>query len=563
LRRFSSENSLNQRVRTFGTVVLQAPGRYLYVQDGADSVFALAEQTDLLHPGDRVEVVGFPGNEGRRFLLREAAYRRISAGPEPSAIQLPVVHSVNFGMEGLLARAEGTVLNILRKDGESRLLVRSGDSTFEASLDPAAGTAGTRELELEAGSQIAVTGVYEIQSDESGKARSYLLRLRSWNDVAVIARPPWWTLARLGWALLAVLAISVMAVIWGVLISRKNALLKQAQGALQTAHDKLELRVEERTHELREQVVAKERARAELAQAQERLILTSRQAGMAEVATGVLHNVGNVLNSVNVSAALLGERLRGCRVESVTKAAALLRQPPDQLAGFLVNDPKGQALPGYLEKLGDVLAQDKKDMQTEVESLTKNVDHIKVIVAMQQSYAKIGGVLEDLDPRDLAEDALQINSGSLERHGVQLVRDYQTTQRVMVDRHKVLQILVNLVTNAVHALKGHPGAKTLKLSLAPAGPGRVHLSVADNGVGIAPENLSQIFSQGFTTRRDGHGFGLHSGANAAKELGGSLSVESAGLGQGAIFTLELPIANGVHKHHVSADGNGNGHSLAE
>jgi signal transduction histidine kinase len=75
-----------------------------------------------------------------------------------------------------------------------------------------------------------------------------------------------------------------------------------------------------------------------------------------------------------------------------------------------------------------------------------------------------------------------------------------------------------------------------------SGEGRVRVSVIDNGVGIPAENLTRIFNQGFTTRKDGHGFGLHSGALAARELGGSLHVHSDGAGQGASFTLELPLA---------------------
>ena len=542
LRRFSLENSLTQRVRTSGTVVMHVPGRYLYVQDGNDSVFALSQQTNALQPGDRVEVVGFPGNRGQRFLLREAVYRRISSGTEPTPMVLPSVHTVNLDLEGILATAEGTVLNLVEKDGQSRVLVQSGDSTFEASLDLADGDRLDEEQALRIGSRVAVTGVYEVQNDESGKSRAFLLRLRTWGDVRVLALPPWWTLARLGWALFAVIAVSLIALSWGALISRKNALLRHAQAELQSANDRLEQRVEERTSELREQVAAKERARTELARAQERLILTSRQAGMAEVATGVLHNVGNVLNSVNVSAALLAERLRNCRVESVGKTAALLQQEPERLAQFLTDDPRGKTLPGYLEKLNGVLARDKKEMLDEVESLTKNIDHIKVIVAMQQSYAKVGGVLEDVDPRELIEDAIQINAASLERHKIQVVREFGAAPAVSVDRHKVLQILVNLISNAKHALREKNSGALLTIGIQPAGLRRVRLTVADNGMGIAPENLSRIFSQGFTTRKDGHGFGLHSGANAARELGGALSVKSDGVGCGATFVLELPAA---------------------
>src|SRR5262249_15268748 len=187
--------------------------------------------------------------------------------------------------------------------------IRTKDSAFEVSLDSNAKTAA-KELEtLEVGSKLAVTGVYEVQSDEYGKPRRFVLHLRSWDDVKVLQRPPWWTFARLLWVLLGVMVVFLIALVWGILISRKNALLWQTQADLKSANDKLEIRVGERTQELREQVEAKERARAELARMQEDLMLTSRRAGMAEVATGVLHNVGNVLNSVNVSAALLSERL--------------------------------------------------------------------------------------------------------------------------------------------------------------------------------------------------------------------------------------------------------------
>jgi signal transduction histidine kinase len=165
---------------------------------------------------------------------------------------------------------------------------------------------------------------------------------------------------------------------------------------------------------------------------------------------------------------------------------------------------------------------------------------------MQQSHAKAGGVLEELDPKDLAEDAIQINLIALDRHGIKLARDYQPVPNVVVDRHKVLQILINLVNNAKHALDVKPADRTMTLAVSAAGPDRVRISVRDNGMGIAPENLNSIFLQGFTTRKDGHGFGLHSGANAARELGGSLSVQSDGTGRGATFILELPTVNLAH-----------------
>lgn len=286
-------------------------------------------------------------------------------------------------------------------------------------------------------------------------------------------------------------------------------------------------------------------AEAKLLAVHRQLLEASRQAGMAEVATNVLHNVGNVLNSVNISASLLSQRLRQSRIEYVAKAATLLSQPPQQLARFLTEDSKGKSLPGYLGQLAEALTQEKSDMENEVDSLVKNIEHIKNIVAMQQSLAKPGGVVEEVEPKELVEDAVQINVAALERYGIRLIRDYQPAPRIMVDRHKVLQILVNLVSNAGNALDNTVSDKTLVLSVSAPDPEHVRIQVRDNGAGIAAENLCRVFSQGFTTRKNGHGFGLHSGANAAKELGGSLWAESGGLGKGATFTLELPRNGGA------------------
>ena len=546
LRRFNSRNALNQRVHTIGTVVLHVPGSHLYVQDGVDSVLALSQQPAPLQPGDRVEVVGFPGNEGRRFLLREAVYRRISTGPEPAPVRLSNVHSVNPDLEGRLAEAEGLLLNTVYKEGEARLLIQTKDSTFEASLNSTTNENAEALKALQVGSRLAVSGVYQVQMDEYGKPRSFLLRERSCNDVKILHYPPWWTLARLLWVLVAVLVVSVVALYWGVLLSRKNTLLRQAQAELQTANDNLELRVQERTRELQEQVVAKERARADLADAQKRLILASRQAGMAEVATGVLHNVGNVLNSVNVSVTLVTEKISHSASANLEKVTALLHEHENDLDHFLKQDPKGAKLLGYVDALNTHLAAEKGQVVSELESLARNVEHIKEIVAMQQTYAQTSGVLELLEPTELIEDALKIHAAAYQRHAVEVVREFAPVPSITVDRHKTLQILTNLLHNAKYACAARTeGGRQVTVRLAPAAAGRVKIEVADNGMGISPENLKRLFTFGFTTRKDGHGFGLHGGALAAREMGGSLTVRSEGEGKGATFVLELPAKTGA------------------
>jgi PAS domain S-box-containing protein len=288
-------------------------------------------------------------------------------------------------------------------------------------------------------------------------------------------------------------------------------------------------------------ITPRKQTEAELANMHRQLLEVSRQAGMAEVATSVLHNVGNVLNSVNVSTSLIADRVRASKAANLGKAAALLRAHEGDLPEFLTHDPKGRQLPGYLGSLADHLTGEQEETLKEVKSLSGYIDHIKEIITMQQSYARVVGVVESLPVVDLVEDALRLNAGAMERHQVKVVREYLKVPPILVDKHKVLQILVNLIRNAKYALddRGHTD-KRMVLQVGLNGNDTVKISVSDNGIGIPPENLTRIFEHGFTTRKEGHGFGLHNGALVARELGGALRAHSDGPGKGATFILELP-----------------------
>jgi PAS domain S-box-containing protein len=274
-----------------------------------------------------------------------------------------------------------------------------------------------------------------------------------------------------------------------------------------------------------------------------RLLESSRLAGMAEVATGVLHNVGNVLNSVNVSSTLICNQVRNSRTSRLRDVILLLNKNSSNLVDFLTNDPKGKIVPSYLSNLSERLADEQQDLLRELELLVKNIEHIKEIVAMQQNYARVSGIIESLSVRNLMEDALQMHTAALARHGILVVREYQEVPVISVDKHKILQILVNLIRNAKYAMDSAARRdKRLTVSIQLTEANSVQIAVADNGIGISRENLTRIFSHGFTTKREGHGFGLHSGALAAREMGGSLYARSDGPGQGATFFLELPLS---------------------
>jgi signal transduction histidine kinase len=354
-----------------------------------------------------------------------------------------------------------------------------------------------------------------------------------WNDTGATFRftvqphfyQTWWFILL---CIVAILAVAGAGYRWRV-------------GRLKHLADALSEQVADRTRDL-------ELANKQILEAQDTLVTTARQAGMAEIANNVLHNVGNVLNSVNVSAELIGSKLRDSKSAGLGKAVNLMNEHAADLGTFITADERGKALPGYLNKLVATLAQEKQAVANELDSLTKSIDHIKEIVATQQSYSGVTSVIEPVQVKDLLEDALRMNAGSITHHQIRIVKEYADVPRVPLDKHLMLQILINLIGNAKHALNGgsqQPHQIKLKLDIAETADGpRLRIRIEDNGEGIAPENLTRLFAHGFTTRKNGHGFGLHSCALAVKEMKGSITAFSDGLGRGAAFVLELPI-NGI------------------
>lgn len=314
----------------------------------------------------------------------------------------------------------------------------------------------------------------------------------------------------------------------GSRLARSYSEINRMNQALQFSNEKLEERVESRTLQLRE--------------AQSELIATARQAGMAEIATNVLHNVGNVLNSVNISADLLSRKLRSSKTAGLSKVVQMMKDNKDELGHFIDHDEKGKMLPAYLSQLSEAIANEQQSMRDELVQLTASVDHIKEIVATQQSYAGAAKLEEPLNINVLLEDALRMNAGALTRHQVAVVREFEHVPLIMGDKHRLLLILINLISNAKQAMSDLPGrSRQITLQVKVVAASTLQISVKDDGEGILPENMSRLFTHGFTTRKDGHGFGLHSCALAAVEMKGRLTAHSDGLGCGATFTLELPL----------------------
>jgi signal transduction histidine kinase len=297
-------------------------------------------------------------------------------------------------------------------------------------------------------------------------------------------------------------------------------------------YENLEQRVQARTRELQ--------------QMQAQLVTTARRAGMAEIANNVLHNVGNVLNSINVSANVVRRTIGESRAQGLARAVQLMNEHEADLGRFISEDTRGKNLLPYLNELVAALQAERNETLEDLQRLVQSVDHISYVVATQQSHAGPSSVLETAQPQELLEEALRLSEQPLAQYEVTVVRHYEPVAATLLDKPRLLQILVNLIRNAAQAMESVPEASrllTLATLLVPVDGGqRLRITVQDSGEGIAAENLTRVFAHGFTTRSDGHGFGLHSSALAAMEMGAKLGVHSDGPGRGAVFTLEIPMA---------------------
>ena len=346
----------------------------------------------------------------------------------------------------------------------------------------------------------------------------------------VASAPFWRTFEHAGWVIFEDVFL-IASCLQGV---KEMHNIAERQALLEESHRTVEQKVDERTRELKD--------------AQQRLIDAARGAGMADIATSVLHNVGNVLNSLNVSVSVASGKIQQSPVGDLTKAVAMIDAHKGDIGEFLSTDQRGKHLPGFLTTVAQVMADEQAFLLLdEMSSLSRNVEHIKQIVNVQQAYAKLGGGKETISEVSITEaiqDAIQVSLASGNTTPIDIVREIADVT-IPTDKHALLQILINVIRNAKHSVMANPQGErrvTIKAATCLHEDREIlRVQVIDNGAGIDPANLQRIFNHGFTTKKDGHGFGLHSSANAAKQMQGSLTATSAGPKQGATFTLDLPM----------------------
>jgi sensor domain CHASE-containing protein len=284
-----------------------------------------------------------------------------------------------------------------------------------------------------------------------------------------------------------------------------------------------------------------------LATSRAELMESARLGGRAEVATSVLHNVGNVLNSVTVSAAGLQKGLSGGALAELERLEPLLASHSADLAAWMQSDPRGKHLPGYLAALAAQARTERAALAAEASTLDEGLQHVSVLVRAQEQHAGATGPAERLDLPGQVESALRLSDDAQAGPPIEVRREFEAVPPVHLPRHRLLEILVNLLRNARESLHAAPdGARRLVVRVV-NGSGLVRIEVCDNGVGIAPENLARVFQPRYSTKAGGQGLGLHASANAARELGGSLSAHSEGPGRGATFVLELPLREPADK----------------
>ncbi len=334
-------------------------------------------------------------------------------------------------------------------------------------------------------------------------------------------------------------------------LQKELTIRKEYEKELFKSKEELELRVKERTNALTNEIVERKLAQQELLRINSNIALISHRAGKLEVVNSMLHNVGNVLNSLNISVGLLKERLANTPIKNLPKLNELLIQNKGNLLDFLTNDEKGKQVPEFIHQMTQQWQKNHIIISKETHNVIESIQHINEIISRYKlkdiDEGEELGIQEPYLLSEVIDSTLLIASPGLIKTSIQLIIEYAPNITWVGDRVKLSQIILNLVLNAKDALlfcNQDDKKITIRSELQ---ENNISIKVLDNGSGIDQEFLNKIFTYGFTTKPSGHGYGLHSSALAAEEMGGKLEVTSLGINQGAEFTLTLPQNNSKTK----------------
>lgn len=533
-----------RRIKVSGIVTLVLPGRSFFLEDATGGLRVLTEGPVDVRVGDQIEALGFPALGEFMPQLQETTVR-VLANEQPLPTTPATAESILLDglQDGRRVRIEAQLLRDVTHSANPQLLLQEGPFTFTARL--LRPSRPEFVAALQGGSVLRLEGICLVQAGPDRQPRSFQILLDSTSDLTVLSRPSWWTLTRILWTSAGLGGVLLLALAWVVLLRREVTIRTRQLSEESLSHQNT-------TACLQAEAVRRAEVEQEVEKKHRELLELSHQAGMAEVATGMLHNVGNALNSVNVSADLIFDQARTLPVDGVIQTAGLLENQSGNLATFFASDPRGRVLPGYLAQLGSHLSGERAMILQEIGRLRKNIHHIRDIVSMQQDLANPSELRQPCQLSELISDTLRITGDALQQRRIRVVCELEETlPEITVNRHQVIQILVNLLHNAGQACSDASVEEPWVKIRVTVNHGMAHLSVTDNGVGMTPEVQGRIFQHGFTTRKNGHGFGLHSASLAARRLGGTLRASSPGPGLGAEFILQLPLNHLPHPESTS------------
>ena len=277
-----------------------------------------------------------------------------------------------------------------------------------------------------------------------------------------------------------------------------------------------------------------------IAESRRKLLEAAHRSGMADVAGEVLHNVGNAMNSANASLERLEENAAGPKLDGLRKANALLQSQSGRSAEFFAHDPRGPKLIDYFGKITESLQHESGENRQILGRLRETICHIQRIITLQQTNARPSYFVQEVDARELIAEAIEINRALIEAASIEMDIRVVDLPHLTLCKSKVSQILVNLIKNAVEAMKNHPGQRRLSVVAWVAEENGLGIEVGDTGVGIKETDRSSLFTQGFSTKTDGNGIGLHFCANALHSMGGRIMIHSDGPELGTVARIWLP-----------------------
>ncbi len=272
---------------------------------------------------------------------------------------------------------------------------------------------------------------------------------------------------------------------------------------------------------------------------QKKISAYAHRAGMADVATEILHNIGNILNNVITSSYLISERLENSKIDMFQNANDLLRKNIDDIENFITNDPKSKKLFDYYLNLGTLLQEEREFLYEHSKRIRDRTENIKNVVAAQQKYSSEATLNETLPLHLVVENALSIQQMALDHLNIGTTLKIEDEPKALVQEVKLVQVLIHLFKNAADAMK-EESSHNRKLTITVCSQDSfAFIKITDTGKGIANKNMNKIFTHGFTTQKAANGFGLHSCANFMTEMKGRIRAESEGEGKGATFVLEF------------------------